>query len=151
MSKQNTISLLFNCLTPLLISFLVFFVTKEDISYLETINRSLVISPIVFPIVWTILYVLMGIWAFLYEKENDDLTMIIYWISLFANLLFSFILFSFHLIVLAFIDVIILFILILYLFIKTLLKQKKYAYLLLPYLIWLVIAFFLMRDLVIFN
>ena len=58
-------------------------------------------------------------------KENNNLNICIYWISLLCNLLFSFILFSFNNILLAFIDVIILLIMIVYLFINSLLKKIK--------------------------
>lgn len=152
MKKENIIRLVFNVSLPLLLSILVSLAIRNDFNYLETLNRNIVVPPIVFPIVWTILYVLMGIWAYFYEKDHeDDSTLIVYWISLLVNLLFSFLLFSFHLIVWAFIDVIVLMIMVVYLFIKTLINKKKYAYLLIPYILWLIVAFSLMLDLLINN
>ena len=74
-----------------------------------------------------------------------------YWISVFVNLMFSFILFSFHQILLAFFDVIVLLIMVGYLFIKNLLQKEKYAYLLLPYIVWLCLATSLMVDLIVHN
>ena len=151
--KNNIFKLAFNVLIPLLLSFLVFLATKNDISYLETLNRKIVLPNIVYPIVWSVLYVLMGIWIYFYEKNHPDdkKTIVVYWISVFVNLMFSFILFSFHQILLAFFDVIVLLIMIGYLFIKNLLQKEKYAYLLLPYIVWLCLATSLMVDLIVHN
>ncbi|CDC41425.1 tspO/MBR family protein [Firmicutes bacterium CAG:449] len=151
--KNNIFKLAFNILIPLLLSFLVFLATKNDISYLETLNRKIVLPNIVYPIVWSVLYVLMGIWIYFYEKNHPDdkKTIVVYWISVFVNLMFSFILFSFHQILLAFFDVIVLLIMIGYLFIKNLLQKEKYAYLLLPYIVWLCLATSLMVDLIVHN
>lgn len=151
--KNNIFKLTFNILIPLLLSFLVFLATKNGISYLETLNRKIVLPNIVYPIVWSVLYVLMGIWIYFYEKNHPDdkKTIVVYWISVFVNLMFSFILFSFHQILLAFFDVIVLLIMIGYLFIKNLLQKEKYAYLLLPYIVWLCLATSLMVDLIVHN
>ena len=151
--KNNIFKLAFNILIPLLLSFLVFLATKNDISYLETLNRKIVLPNMVYPIVWSILYVLMGIWIYFYEKNHPDdkKTIVVYWLSVFVNLMFSFILFSFHQIILAFFDVIVLLIMIGYLFIKNLLQKEKYAYLLLPYIVWLCLATCLMVDLIVHN
>lgn len=151
--KNNIFKLAFNILVPLLLSFLVFLATKNDISYLETLNRKIVLPNMVYPIVWSVLYVLMGIWIYFYEKNHPDdkKTIVVYWISVFVNLMFSFILFSFHQILLAFFDVIVLLIMIGYLFIKNLLQKEKYAYLLLPYIVWLCLATSLMVDLIVHN
>ena len=151
--KNNIFKLAFNILSPLLLSFLVFLATKNDISYLETLNRKIVLPNMVYPIVWSILYVLMGIWIYFYEKNHPDdkKTIVVYWLSVFLNLIFSFILFSFHQIILAFFDVIVLLIMIGYLFIKNLLQKEKYAYLLLPYIVWLCLATCLMVDLIVHN
>lgn len=151
--KNNIFKLAFNILIPLLLSFLVFLATKNDISYLETLNRKIVLPNMVYPIVWSILYVLMGIWIYFYEKNHPDdkKTIVVYWLSVFVNLMFSFILFSFHQILLAFFDVIVLLIMIGYLFIKNLLQKEKYAYLLLPYIVWLCLATSLMVDLIVHN
>ena len=96
MKKKNTICLVLNIGVPLLLSLGVYLVSKSGFSYLETLNRNIVIPPVVFGIVWPILYVLMGIWISLYSRDfpEDKKTKIIYWISLVINLLFNIILFS---------------------------------------------------------
>ncbi len=149
---KNIKNFVFNLFLPLLLAIIVSYVTRNDYSYLETLNRNIIFPPIIFIVIWSILYVLMGIFSYFYEKDNNNnFNICIYWISLLCNLLFSFILFSFNNILLAFIDVIILLIMIVYLFINSLLKKRKYAYLLLPYIIWLLCAFTLMLDIIINN
>ena len=125
---------------------------KNDFSYLETLNRTIIIPPIVFPIAWTILYVTMGIWAYLYDRDFDDNKILsIYYIALLFNLLFSIVLFTLEMPLLAFIDVVVLIIMIGYLFIKTLKNEKKYGFILLPYLLWLFVALSLIIDILIHN
>lgn len=148
---NNIKNFVFNLFLPLLLAILVTFATKNDYSNVELLNRNIIFPPIIFIVIWSILYVLMGLFSYFCEKENNNLNICIYWISLLCNLLFSFILFSFNNILLAFIDVIILLIMIVYLFINSLLKKRKYAYLLLPYIIWLLCAFTLMLDIIINN
>lgn len=138
---------------PLIVNSIISFTIKNDFQYIETLNRKIIIPPIVFIIVWSILYILMGLWAYFYEKDyqNDKTTLAIYWFSLIVNMLFAPILFLGHLLYLALFDVIALLIMIMYLFIKTIIKNKKYAYLLFPYCIWLIMALTLMIDLIMHN
>lgn len=153
MKKKNMFNALFTIFLPIIVGSFMGLLLRNDYSYLESLNRTIILPPILFSIVWSILYILMGIYAYYYEKDypNDNITIGVYYVSLVINILFSFILFSEHLIVLSFIDVLVLFILILYLFMKTLQKKKKFAYLLLPYILWLILALTLMLDLLIYN
>ena len=101
---------------------------------------------IVFPIAWTILYVLMGIASYkvyMLKYDNIDVSaaLFVYAIQLLLNFLWTFIFFGFRLYGLAFIELIVL-ILFVILTIKRFYKKagKKAALLLLPYLIWLIYA-----------
>lgn len=123
-NMNNIKNFVFNLFLPLLLAILVAFATKNDYSNVELLNRNIIFHPIIFIIIWSILYVLMGLFSYFCEKENNNLNICIYWISLLCNLLFSFILFSFKNNVLAFIDIIILLIIIIYLFINSLLIKK---------------------------
>ena len=152
MKKKEIGKIAFYVLFPLALGSIVGFLVKNDFSYLETLNRTIIIPPIVFPIAWTILYVTMGIWAYLYDRDFDDNKILsIYYIALLFNLLFSIVLFTLEMPLLAFIDVVILIIMIGYLFIKTLKNEKKYGFILLPYLLWLFVALSLMIDILIHN
>lgn len=152
MNKKEIGKIAFYVLFPLALGSIVGFLVKNDFSYLETLNRTIIIPPIVFLIAWTILYVTMGIWAYLYDRDFDDNKILsIYYIALLFNLLFSIVLFTLEMPLLAFIDVVILIIMIGYLFIKTLKNEKKYGFILLPYLLWLFVALSLMIDILIHN
>lgn len=108
----------------------------------------------VFGPVWTSLYILMGIAAFLvynkgYKKARTALNF--FFIQLFFNALWSFLFFGLKNPLLAFIEIIILWSLILvttYYFYKV---EKKAAYLMLPYLLWVSFATVLNFSLYILN
>lgn len=152
MNKKEIGKIAFYVLFPLVLGSIVGFLVKNDFSYLETLNRTIIIPPIVFQIAWTILYVTMGIWAYLYDRDFDDNKILsIYYIALLFNLLFSIVLFTLEMPLLAFIDVVVLIIMIGFLFIKTLKNEKKYGFILLPYLLWLFVALSLMIDILIHN
>ena len=152
MKKNEIGKLLFNVFTPLLLGMIISFLYRDNFSFVQNLNRTFVVPSFVFPIVWSILYVLMGIYYHFLDKEtNNDKFKTIYWISLFVNLMFTPILFGINNLVLATIDVAILLGLIIYLFVISMLQKKKYGYLLIPYLIWLLAALTLMIDLLIKN
>lgn len=153
MKEINWKHLIFNILLPLILGGIVGLISKDDFNYLENINRHIIIPNIVFPIVWSVLYVLMGLWSYYYEDKHpqDKTTITLYYISLLVNIAFTPILFILHLNVLALIDVAILLILITCLFVKSLIKKDKFSYLLVPYVIWLCLALSLMVDIVASN
>jgi translocator protein len=106
--------------------------------------------------VWILLYLLMGISAYLiYEKgfksENVKKAMYLFAAQLGLNTLWSFIFFGFKLPLLAFIEIIILWVVIL-LTINSFLKLNKVAgYLMIPYLIWVSYASFLNLAIILLN
>lgn len=102
-------------------------------------NTDSILPPWIFPVVWTILYILMGISSYIiYEKTNNIPR--IYIIQLLVNLFWSFVFFIFKQQIGAFILILILIILVT-IMIKDFLKESKLSgYLQVPYLIWLCIA-----------
>lgn len=135
---------------PLLLGLIVGVVLKEDFSYIESLPRTIKVPSIVFPIVWTILYILMGIYKELYDEDEtkDKNLEVPYYLSLLFNVLFSFLLFAFHQKFLALLDLVILIALVGYLFVNGWRNKKKYSYLLIPHLLWLFVALSLMLDIV---
>ena len=81
---------------PLILGSLVGFIIKDFMDY-SSLNQPPLAPPgMVFPIAWTILYVLMGISYYLYRKVDNDKTLItIYYLQLFLNLTWTFIFFVF--------------------------------------------------------
>ena len=96
-----------------------------------------------FPVVWTILYVLMGISSYIIYQANESssrVALIVYALQLFFNFFWSIIFFGFSMYLFAFIWLLIMILLIIimiYLF-----KQISpvAAYLQIPYLLWCIFA-----------
>lgn len=97
---------------------------------------------IVFPIVWTILFILMTISIYLASKY-DDMPYIIYFIQLLLNAGWTIIFFGLKLRLFAFIWLLILLGVVIYMMISFFKYNKKSGYLLIPYVIWLLIAGYL--------
>lgn len=102
-------------------------------------NIDSILPPWIFPIVWTILYILMGISSYLIYEETNEISKI-YITQLIVNLLWSFIFFKFKLFTLAFIWILLLILLVIIMIREFLLKKELSGYLQIPYLIWLIIA-----------
>lgn len=110
----------------------------------------------IFGPVWTTLYFLMGVSAYLVwekglHKKIVKNSLIYFLIQLGFNFLWSLIFFGLHLPLLAFLDIIILWILI-FITIKKFAKLSKVAsYLLIPYLLWVTFAALLNLSIVFLN
>ena len=95
----------------------------------------------IFPVVWSILYILMGISSYLISNNKELLK--IYYINLVVNLLWPIIFFSFGLETLAFFWILALIVIVGYMMYKYYMENRISAYLLIPYIIWLIFAAFL--------
>lgn len=92
----------------------------------------------IFPVVWSILYILMGISSYLISDNKKLLD--IYKINLIVNLLWPIIFFIFKLKVLAFFWILILILIVGYMMYKYYQENKLSSYLLIPYILWLIFA-----------
>lgn len=92
----------------------------------------------IFPVVWSILYIMMGISSYLISDDRKLLN--IYIVSLVMNLLWPIIFFGFKLKVLGFFWILILILVVGYMIYRFYDKNKVSAYLLIPYLLWLIFA-----------
>lgn len=131
--KLNIKRLLIFILVPLSLGTLVGILTTNN-SNVESI-----LPPWIFPVVWTILYILMGISSYLIYEDTKEIPKI-YIIQLIFNLLWSFVFFTFNLKTLAFIWILLLILLVIIMIKDFLSKNKLAGYLQIPYLIWLLIA-----------
>ena len=115
-----------------------------------TLNQPPLAPPgVLFPVVWSILYLLMGISYNLTSKSKD--IKLIYYLQLIFNYLWSFIFFVFEMQLLAIIWIIILIFLVIIMTIKFYNDNKLAAYLQIPYLIWLIFALYLSIGIYILN
>ena len=105
-----------------------------------------------FPIVWSILYLLLGISFFLYRKNNNNSkTIKIYYLSLFVNLFWSIFFFVLKWYLFTIFWTILLLILVIYLLYLFYQEYKPALYLNIPYLIWLIFATYLIINIYILN
>lgn len=102
-------------------------------------NIDSIIPSWIFPVVWSILYILMGVSTYIIYEKIAKIPEI-YVIQLIFNLLWSFIFFKFKLFVLAFIWIIILFIMVLKMIKEYKEIDKLAGNLQIPYAIWLIVA-----------
>ena len=125
--------------------------------YREIKTPPLAPPSILFPIVWTLLYILMGISAaMIYQSRTSDFkkrtaALATYASSLVVNFAWSIIFFKFRAFFLAFIWLLLL----LYLIVKTILQYKEInkiaAYLQIPYALWVTFAGYLTFGIWILN
>ena len=130
---NNYKTFLFYVLTPLLLGTIVGIINRSSFS-----NYDGLVPGWVFPVVWSILYILMGISSYLIK--NNQRLFNIYIINLVVNLLWTFIFFMFNLKVFAFFWILLLIVIVgimIYEFYK---ESKLASYLLIPYFLWLVFA-----------
>lgn len=125
--------------------------------YSTVIKPPLAPPSLLFPIVWTLLYILMGVSAamiYLQKEENPTVarnSLITYGISLFLNFFWSIIFFNMQAFLFAFIWIILLWISIL----LTILQYRKIsplaAALQVPYLLWVTFAAYLNLAIYLLN
>lgn len=109
---------------------------------------------ILFPIVWTILYILMGISSYMiYESYSDDRNsaLSVYLFQLFINFIWPIFFFLLGYRFIALIIILILLISIIYMIIKFYKINRTAAYLQIPYLIWVSFATYLNYAFYILN
>ena len=129
-------------LIPVIVGGIVGLITSNAINYNELIQPAFAPPSFLFPIVWTILYVLMGVSYGILENKglNDSEINSIYYLQLTLNALWSFIFFVFKWRLFAFIWILILDVLVIDMIIKFYKKDKTAGLLQIPYLIWILFA-----------
>lgn len=141
--------LLINLFIPLAVGGLSALVTMNSMESFEKLNQPPLSPPgWLFPVVWTILFTLMGISAYLVftsgsGKKQKNTALIIYGAQLFFNFLWSIIFFNREDYLFAFIWLIALWALILANIIQFYRISKPAGILLIPYLLWVTFAGYL--------
>ena len=133
-------------LLPVLIGALVGLITSGSMDYNMLQKPPFAPPGAVFPIVWTILYILMGYSSYLIYESNDyhsECCLKIYALNLFVNFLWSPIFFGLNLRLFGLIWIIILVMTVVYMILCFYKVNKKAAYLQIPYLVWCLFATYL--------
>lgn len=154
MRRKNQKLLAFFLAIPLILGLIVGFLSRPTASYEALVKPFFAPPGFVFPIVWTILYLLMGISSYLIAQSNNPRrypALITYMEQLFVNLAWSPIFFTLNFRFLAFLWILFL----IYLVVKMIVQFKRVshraAYLQIPYLLWLIFAALLNFSIVILN
>ena len=129
---------------------------RNDTVFYKGLNKpAFAPQSIVFPIVWTILYILIATSIYLIYKDNNykdipnyNKTLLI---NYFSNQIFSFLFFSLKSPFLALIDTIIVFISSLFLYYESKELNKTTARLLIPYIVWNLFATILIISIFFMN
>ena len=145
--KKKLLSL-FYLSFPLIIGFIVSLIIKDYIDYSTLLKPPLAPPKVLFPIAWTILYILIGVSIYLFDKlelskEENDQGVILYYFDLFFNSTWTLLFFKLKLRVFScfWLGALLLIALIRFFVMKK--KAKISAYLLLPYIMWLMFALYL--------
>ena len=140
-------------LLPVLIGALVGIITSGSMDYNMLQKPPLAPPGAVFPIVWTILYILMGISYGILKVNNqtDEEINWIYYIQLAINALWSIIFFNFKCRLFAFVWIILLAVAVISMIRKFYSKNKISGLLQIPYILWVIFAAYLNFGFYILN
>lgn len=140
-------------LLPVLIGTLVGIITSGSMDYNILQKPPFAPPGVVFPIIWTILYILMGVSYGIIKVNNqiDEEVDWIYYIQLAINALWSIIFFTFKWRLFAFVWIILLAIAVISMITKFYNKNKIAGLLQIPYILWVIFATYLNFGFYILN
>lgn len=141
-------------LIPLLVGYLSSILAQaingiDTMTYYQNLIKPGFAPPsLVFPIVWIVIYILMGTSSYIILSQNKKETkikdaMFYYWMQLGLNFLWSIFFFGFQLRLTALVDLILLFVFVIIMIYKFYKIDKIASYLNIPYIIWLFYAMIL--------
>lgn len=128
--------------------------TMNNMDTFKELEKPVNVPAILFPIVWSILYLLMSISCYIITKSDDkgkDKALIWYGIQLIINSLWSLIFFGFGAYLFAFIWIILLLITVVIMTTKFYNIDKRAAYINIPYILWVLFAGYLNFGIYLLN
>lgn len=140
-------------LVPVLIGGIVGIIISGYMDYSSLVKPSFAPPAILFPIVWTILYILMGVSYGILKSNSlaNDKINTIYYSQLFVNALWPIFFFVFKWRLFSFIWILLLIVLVILMIKEFYAKNKVAGLLQIPYLIWIVFASFLNLAIYLLN
>ena len=142
---------------PLAVGLVSGFLTRNGMQIFAMVNKPPLSPPAwLFPVVWTILYVLMGVASYLVANEGRDREDVqkaldTYAVQLFFNFAWSIIFFNFGWYLFAFTWLMAMWALIIRMFLQYKKINKTAAYLTIPYLAWVTFAAYLNLGIYLLN
>lgn len=152
--KKQWKTLIFCIAVPLAVGGLSALLTRNSMQTFDSINKPRLAPPgWLFPVAWTILYILMGIASYLVitSRKPNGSALITYGLQLIFNFFWSIIFFNLSLYLFAFIWLVILWLLILKTTIKFCQISEPAGYLMIPYLLWVTFAGYLNFSIYLLN
>lgn len=131
--------------------------TKNNMNIFEKINMPPLSPPsVVFPIVWAVLYILMGISSAIIYKNGTDREEVqsalkVYALQLAVNFFWSLIFFNMQAYLFAFIWLVLLWVLVIVMIVKFKKISPAAAWLQIPYLLWITFAGYLSLMIYLLN
>lgn len=128
--------------------------TMNNMDTFKELSKPIDVPGILFPIVWSILYLLMSISYYIVSESTDknkDEAKVSYVVQLIINSLWSLIFFGFEAYLLSFIWIIILLIAVIVMIINFYKVNKTAAYLQIPYVLWILFAGYLNLGIYLLN
>jgi len=155
MKKKNIGILILFIIIPLVVGGISAYLTKDAMTLFKSMKQPPLSPPgILFPIVWTILYILMGISSYLvYTSKNNDKKniLVIYFIQLCFNFFWSILFFRFSLYWIALVWLIVMYIFIILYTVKSRKVSVTASNLFIPYILWCTFACYLNIMIAILN
>lgn len=135
-------------------SFFTLFIMNSFDYYDEIIKPIFSPPDIVFPIVWTILYIIMGVSIYLISESKNydkDKSYLLYIGQLFVNSIWPLFFFKFNLLFISFLIILLLIYLVIRMILEFYKLNKIAAYLQIPYLLWIIFATYLNLAIFLLN
>ncbi len=155
--KKKVISYIVAILIPVAVGGLSALLTRGNMDIYENLIQPKLAPPaFLFPIVWTILYVLMGVSsAIIYnsdaDKKEKTQALFVYALQLVANFFWSILFFNERLLLASFVLLLLLWSLILLMIVRFWKISKAAALLQIPYLLWVTFAGYLNLGIFLLN
>ena len=143
--KQKVFTFIKSILLPLILGGIVGFILSKFMDYDSLVQPPLAPPAILFPIVWTILYILMGVSYGIIKvnEEADAKVSLIYYLQLGVNLLWPIAFFVFKWRLFAFFWILLLLALVIVMVVSFYRRNKIAGWLQIPYLVWTLFATYL--------
>lgn len=128
--------------------------TMNNMDTFKELEKPVNVPAMLFPIVWSILYLLMSISCYIITRSNNDSkgkALVWYGIQLVINSLWSLIFFGFGAYLFAFIWIILLLITVVIMTAKFYNINKRAAYINIPYILWILFAGYLNFGIYLLN
>lgn len=149
MKKGNIATLILALLIPLLIGGISAVLSRKGMAAYESMSKPPLSPPAwVFPVAWTILYIMMGLASYFVmvsdaDRQTKIIALVLYFVQLAMNFMWSIVFFNWEQYLLAFIWLIIMWAIVIICAFKFYSAARISGYMMIPYIVWLTFAAYL--------